>query len=65
MSIEIVTSFATLMQYAHALGQARLSGDSGRIEKAQAEHDAYAKLCIESDRMMLHTTNGQLYGGAK
>ena len=33
--MRIVTSFATLMQLAAELGQARLSGDAERIERAQ------------------------------
>jgi hypothetical protein len=62
MSLEIVTSFQTLMRYAHALGQARLSEDPERIAKAEAEHDAYAKMCVESDRMLMGgMTDGDIH----
>lgn len=52
--MELVTSFKTLMQLASELGKAKLSKDDERIEKAQKEHDDYKKLCLESDKIMLH-----------
>jgi hypothetical protein len=53
MSVKVVTFARTLMYYAHELGQARLSGDPERIEKALREHNAYAQLCIDSDEMII------------
>ena len=58
--MKIVTSFSTLMQKAHALGQARKSGDAQTIEKAQQEHDAYVEMVRKSDKMMLHSTVGEV-----
>lgn len=58
--MEIVTSWQTLMQYAKELGQAKLSGDKNRIEEAKKKHDDYAAICIKSNRMVLHCTNGLL-----
>ena len=58
--LEVVTSFKTLMQLAHELGQARLSGDPDRISQAQSKHDAYRDVCLSADRMMLHTTYGEM-----
>jgi hypothetical protein len=62
MSLRIVTSFATLMQYAHALGQARLRNDPEEIARAEAQHNAYRDLCLREDvEMLLHTTAGDLH----
>jgi hypothetical protein len=53
MTLRVVTSFTTLMQYAHALGQARLRNDPEEIAKAEAEHNAYRDLCLRVDIEML------------
>lgn len=58
--MRIVTSFATLMQLAAELGQARLSGDAERIERAQKAHDEYRDICLKADEMLLHTSRGEL-----
>lgn len=60
--MKLVTSFRTLMQYAHELGQAKLSGDAERIEAAKRQHDEYRGLCLKADEMALHMTEGQLFG---
>ena len=57
MSIEIVTSWQTLIHYAKELGQARRSGDKERIDKAKKKHDEYRDMCLKSDRMVLPFTN--------
>ncbi len=59
MAVEVVTDFRVLMQYAHAVGRAKKSGDPEAIAKAEAEHDAYRDLCLKADRMSL----GMTYGG--
>ena len=58
--MRIVTSFATLMQLAVELGQARLSGDAERIERAQKAHDDYRDICLKADEMLLNTSQGRL-----
>jgi hypothetical protein len=58
--VKIVTSFSTLMQKAHALGQARKSGNVQAIEEAQQAHDAYVEMVRKSDQMALHSTVGSV-----
>ncbi len=58
--IKVVTSFSTLMRYAHALGRAKKGRDPVAIAKAQAEHDAYVEMVRRSDSMTLNATRGQL-----
>lgn len=41
------------MILARELGQARLTGDQERINKAQVEHDAYRDICLQSDEMIV------------
>ncbi len=53
MTIEIVCYWQTLMQYACELGQARLRGDEDEIKIAKENHNAYKKLCLESNKMVL------------
>lgn len=48
-----MTTWSTLMSLAHELGQARLSGDENRIEKAEKEHEEYRQLCLKADGMIL------------
>ena len=60
MTVEIVTDFRKLMRLAGALGQAKKSGDTEAIAKAQAAHDQYKALCLKADRMSLGMTYGQL-----
>ncbi len=60
MSITTVASFSKLMQLAKNLGDARKSGDQAEIAKAQAEHDAYAELCLMADKMNTGMTCGRL-----
>lgn len=65
MAIKLITSFRTLMQLAGALGEARMRGNEEEIAKAQAEHDAYRDMCLKADEMLLDTTVGGLYYGAR
>ncbi len=58
--MRIVTSFATLMQLAAELGQARLSGDAERIERAQKAHDEYRDICLKADATLLNTPRREL-----
>lgn len=50
--MKIVTYMSTLMQYAHALGQARLHGTPEEIERAERKHDSYAQLCLQADEIL-------------
>ena len=52
MSVKVVTFFATLHAYAHALGQARLSGDAEEIAYWERIHDEYAQRCLEADDVL-------------
>lgn len=52
MTVEITTYMSTLMQLAHRLGQARLSGDPELIREAEQAHDAYRDLCLEADHFI-------------
>lgn len=47
--IKIVAYMSTLMHYARELGQAKLSGDTERIAKAQKAHDDYHALCLDPE----------------
>lgn len=58
--MRIITSFTTLIQLAAELGQARLSGDAERIERAQKAHDEYRDICLKADEMLLNTSRGEL-----
>lgn len=51
--IRVVTFAETLMRYAKELGEARKSGDEDRIRKAKDRHDAYVKVVLRSDRMVV------------
>ena len=51
--MKIVTNFTTLMMLAQELGQARMSGDLDRIEKAQKKHDEYRDIVLLSDEMII------------
>ena len=59
-NIKIITSFATLMHLAAELGQARLSGDAERIERAQRAHDEYRDICLKADEMLLNTSRMEI-----
>lgn len=63
MSITTVTSLSTLMQLAKKLGEARKSANQAEIDKAQAEHDAYAELCLRADKMTTGVTRGFIDDG--
>jgi hypothetical protein len=58
--MKVVTSWATLMQYAKELGDARRTGDAGKIATAKKKHDDYRDVCLSADEMCLHMTRGQL-----
>jgi hypothetical protein len=61
--MKTVTDFGVLMRLASRLGKAKQSGTKEDIEKAQQEHDAYKKLCLESDEMSTGVTSQELYSG--
>lgn len=54
-------SFQELMRLAGAVGKAKKSGDPAAIAKAEAEHDAYHKICMQADSLSLGCTYGALY----
>lgn len=56
----MITTWNTLMSYAHELGQARLSGDNERIRKAEKAHEDYRQLCLKAEKMLLPVTTGYL-----
>jgi len=58
--MKIITSFQTLMKYAHELWQARLSGDAERIRAAQEKHDTYRDICLQADEMTIDCERGYL-----
>lgn len=53
MTVKVVTFTETLMRLAYELGQARLSGDSERIAKAERAHEDYRQACLGSDEMRI------------
>ncbi len=67
--METITSWHTLLRYAKELAEARKSGDEELIKIANDEelikiaknrHDEYAKICLNSDKLLLHYTKGNL-----
>jgi len=52
--MKTVTFFKTLMMYAKELGEARLSGDKERIQKAEANHNSYKEQVSNSDTMIIY-----------
>ena len=59
MTVEIVTSWYTLFQYAHAEGQARKahaanpsSETETALNEAIAIHEDYRQMCLRADRMI-------------
>jgi hypothetical protein len=60
VTVKIVTSWQTLMHYAHALGQARLRGTPEQVAQAKAEYDSYAQMCLDADEMHCGTV-GDLF----
>lgn len=59
--MKVITSFQTLMKHAHELGQARLRGNPEEIAAAEAKHDSYRDMCLQSDEMSLGITVGALF----
>jgi hypothetical protein len=51
--MKTVTFFSVLMQHAKEEAVARKSGDSTRIAKAAADHEAYRQLCLKADEMRI------------
>jgi len=51
--MKTVTFFSVLMQYAKEEAVARKSGDSVRIAKAAADHEAYRQLCLKADELRI------------
>ena len=60
MPIQTFTSFDVLMKLAGAVGEAKKTGDTILIERAEAEHEAYKKLCLTADGMSLGSTRSGL-----
>jgi hypothetical protein len=60
MSIEVVTSWQTLIHYARELAEAKKRGDPVEIAKAAAAHDVYRNLVLDSDRTVTGWTVGDL-----
>lgn len=58
--MKIVTSWHALMELTKEVGNARRSNNKERIRKAEAAHDAYVRICLNSDEMCLHVRNGDL-----
>ncbi len=58
--METITSWHTLLRYAKELAEARKSGDEELIKIAKNRHDEYAKICLNSDKLLLHYTKGNL-----
>jgi hypothetical protein len=58
--MKVICSVGELIRVAGELGRARMSGDAARIAEAQARHDDYVKVCLESDEMSLGMTIGEL-----
>ena len=56
----IVTSWTTLIQKAHRVGKAKMSGDTVEIEAAETDLKAYEELVKMSDQMILPCTVGLL-----
>lgn len=50
--VHVVAYVSTLMQYAHELGEAKKSGDAGRIAAAQKRHDDYHEVCLKADELV-------------
>ena len=66
--IKIVTSFQTLMYLAHLCGQAELKAQASGLPEdieafriAEENHEAYRQLCLQSDRMTLGMSQGDLW----
>ena len=53
MKLKLITNFGLLLRLAHKEAQARLNGTEEEYEKAKAEHEAYAKLCLKADEMIV------------
>jgi hypothetical protein len=51
--MKTVTFFSELMRLAKEEAVARKSGDSVRIAKATADHEAYRQLCLKADEMRI------------
>ena len=50
--MKIITSWWTLMDYAHKEGQAKLHGTPEEYAKAKADHQAYREICMKADEML-------------
>ena len=61
MSVEIISSFDILMQFAHTLGQTRLNGNENEIKKCEDEFNSYKQVCLDSDKISLNHIKGDLY----
>jgi hypothetical protein len=51
MTVKVITYFDTLMAKAAELGRAKKSGNKEWIKRAQDDHDAYHRACLDCDEM--------------
>lgn len=58
--MRIISSWHTLINLAHAVGNAKKSGDAKRIKQAEKELKDYEEIVKMSDSMNLHVRKGDL-----
>lgn len=58
--MKVVANLQVLMQLAKELGNAKKSGDTAAISKAQVAHDEYKAVCLRADEMTTGLTYGHL-----
>jgi len=51
--MKVIAHLGTLMRKAKALGNARKSKNTDAIKKAEEDHDAYKKICLEADEIII------------
>ena len=62
--VKVIADFRILFQKAHALGQAKLTGNKETVAKAQADHDTYQRICLAADELTTGLTYGTIEGRA-
>jgi len=60
MAVDIVCFWSTLMNYAREEAAARESGNPEKIEEAVRQHEAYRRLCLEADTLVIDTEGGRV-----
>ena len=51
--MKVITNFRILIQYAKAMGQARLNGTEEEYKLAKDKHDEYRDACLKADGMYI------------